>query len=180
MKHNPHKPIEYLIRVPLACCFFTTGCMFCLSGLIMLYPFRSTAVFILALLSILFGINAFASFGFSVRNFASVVVIDETGMSVRRFNKIKCFIPWDHIRFAGICAKHSYRGLQKRYCFASRELSDEERNDVTLIGVPHIYFSWMTLEELDYIRSHSPVQPDADVEQFLSRSGKKLHTAKNS
>lgn len=178
MKHNPHKSIEYLIRVPLACCFFTTGCVFCLSGLIMLYPFRSAVVFVLALASILFGISSFASFGFSISNLASVVVIDETGMSIRRFHKTNCFLPWDQIRFAGICTKHSYRGLQKRYCFAARELSDDERNDVARIEVPHIYFSWMTQAELDYIRSHSPLQPEADVEQFLSRRGKKLPAVK--
>lgn len=169
MQHNPHKPIEYIIRVPLAFGFFGAGCVFCLSGLLMLYPFRTLSVFLLALMSILFGISAFASFGYSIRNLVTVVILDETGMTVRRFRSTKFHLPWEQIRFAGICTKHSYRGMQKRYCFAPRELSQQERDDLSLIDVPHVYFSWFSQAELNYIRAHSPVKPNSDAEQFLNR-----------
>lgn len=167
MKHNTHRPAEYFIRVPLACCFFITGCLLCFSGAVQLYPFRGLPVFTLSLLSIMFGICSFASFRLSILNLATHIRLDDGGMYIERFGKTLNYLPWGDIRFAGVCIKASYRGKQKRYCFSDRRLSAEERANITAAGGRNIYFSAVNPRVLDYIRERSPIKPGSEIEQFM-------------
>lgn len=167
MRHNPHQPLEYLIRLPLTCCFFSTGLLFCGCGIFHLCRLQSVPLFVLGLLSLLLGISSFASFWISMRNLATYILLDETGLVIKRFNKILTSLPWDRIRFAGSCTKFSYRGRQPRYCFADWEPTAAERGNITAAEGTYVYFSAMTRAELNYIRAHCPITPDADVESFL-------------
>lgn len=167
MRHNPHSTIEYAIRIPLALFLLVGGIVFCYSGIIQFFRPCSLSYRVFALISLVYGLFAFGSFYYSVLNLAAFVHMDEDGMKLIRFGKTIVALPWASIVFSGPCYIDTYRGKQKRYCFANRTFSEEECKDISFADKECIYFSRLNQQELEYIRKRIPVCSDA--ESFLCR-----------
>lgn len=152
---------------------FGAGYVFSWSGILQLYPVHNSIFFLLAIMSLVFGISAFASCWYSVRYLATSVWLEETGISKKQFGKTVIFLPWSEIRFAGICTKYSPQGEKKRYCLAPWVLTHEERKNLDSAAKKVIYFSSLSSEELAYIKARCPLEIGSDAEQFLRHEKKR-------
>lgn len=154
MKHNPHRPLDLVLLHLLAVGLLASGLVFLLSGVLSLAHERRPVYVTLALLSLVFGISAFASFWFSLMNLSSRVYLDSHGVRLTRFGKTQTALSWEQIHCAGLCTIHSYRGPEKRFYFSLQPLSADELDDISLARNSVIYFSWFSQREWDYIQAH--------------------------
>lgn len=167
MRHNSHQILEYCIRVPLAFAELAAGIVLAVSGVQLLAAGSGLLLGSLGVLSILFGCTTLASFYYSVLNLTAYVWLDEHGMYKKRFSRTLIALPWEEIRFAAPGSKDSYRGPQKRFCFAPRVLSAEELAELGEVDRECIYFAQLSRQELEFIRKHCPVDIGSSVEAFV-------------
>lgn len=169
MRHNSHQILEYCIRIPLAFVELAASIVFTVSGVRLLAQGPGLLMGAAAVLSILSGGTTLASCYYSVLNLTAYVWLDEHGMYKKRFSKTLIALPWEQIRFAAPGIKDSYRGPQKRFCFAPRVLSIDELAELGEVDRECIYFAKLTRQELEFIRKHCPVEIGSSVEAFVKR-----------
>lgn len=167
MRHNPHRWLDYFVRVPLCFVLLGAGLCFIWSGLLVLSRRPGIGLGFWALLAIAVGSHCLVSFRYSVLNLLVYVRMDETGLYLQRRSKVLVSLPWEQVCFTAPCAKDSYRGKQKRFCFAPRVLTEEELEDIGSADRACIYFSALTRQELEFMQAHCPVEIDSSAAQFV-------------
>ena len=80
---------------------------------------------------------------FECRAMGARLFMNEDGVGVRRFGKVKVFIRWDEIKEVGIGNIPTPFGSKERAYFCDRKLDEKEKTDLVTLKYHTVHFSYI-------------------------------------
>lgn len=93
---------------------------------------------------------------FECRSLSARIYVNDLGIGIKHFLKIKVFIKWDEIKEIGIGKITTPFGFKSRIYFSSKVLSDEEKSDLVTMKYHTVHLSYIKDELLDIIYKNIP------------------------
>lgn len=100
---------------------------------------------------------------FECRAMAARLFMNDDGIGVRRFGKVKVFIRWDEVKEIGIGRIPTPFGSKERAYFCGRELDEKERKDLVTLKYYTVHFSHIPKEWYQEMCSRLPIPFPAEV-----------------
>ena len=102
---------------------------------------------------------------FECRAMGARLFMNEDGIGVRRFGRVKVFIRWDEIREIGIGTIPTPFGRKERAYFCARKLDENEKTDLVTLKYHTVHFSHIPEKWYGEICSRPSVPVPAEVRE---------------
>ena len=106
---------------------------------------------------------------FECRAIAARLFMNEEGIGVKRFRKVKVFIKWNEIKEIGIGNIPTPFGSKERAYFCDRKLDEKERTDLVILKYHTVHFSYIPKEWYEEICSRLPLPIPAEIKEKYVR-----------
>ena len=100
---------------------------------------------------------------FECRAMGARLFMNDDGIGVRRFGRVKAFVRWDEIREIGIGHIPTPFGSKERAYFCDRQLSENEKTDLVTLKYHTVHFSYIPKEWYAGICARLPVPLPAEI-----------------
>lgn len=94
-------------------------------------------------ITLLLTVMVFSVDYFECRAMGARLYMDEEGIGVKRFGKMKVFKKWSEIQEVGVGKVQTVFGMRKRVYFCDRALTEEEKADLVTLKRHTVLFSYI-------------------------------------
>ena len=102
---------------------------------------------------------------FECRAMGARLFMNEDGIGVRRFGKVKVFIGWNEIKEIGIGNIPTPFGSKERAYFCDRKLDEKEKTDLVILKYHTVHFSYIPKEWYGEMCGRLSVPMPAEVKE---------------
>lgn len=157
MERNAKQGKKYDLQLLQSICMFLLSLFFLWSFIVNLINAHNLMEYLLTIMVLCFSLSVWASFYISLRSLQTTIFVNEDGMGIKRFNKTKIYIKYEDIKEIGIGKALTPMGEKQKLYFATRSLSQTEKNNLDLLQNEIIYFTNLEDDWKQYIENHSNI-----------------------
>lgn len=110
--------------------------------------------YLLTLMVFCFSLSIWASFYIAVRSLITRIFVDDVGIGIKRFGKVKLFINYKDVKEIGIGKSITPIKTVEKVYFSSRKLTQDEINNLDLVQNEILYFDKLDGYWKEYIEKH--------------------------
>ena len=145
---------DFYIQLLFTVCMFLLSLYFLYSLVFNFVNSHSLMEYLLTLMVFCFSLSIWGSYYITIRSLLTKIFVNEKGIGIKRFGKVKLFIEYKDIKDVGIGRAMTPTKTKEKLYFSSRILNQEEKNDLDLMQNKIIYFTNLDSDWEKYIKTH--------------------------
>lgn len=110
--------------------------------------------YLLTLMVFLFSLSIWASLYIAIRSLITRIFVNDEGIGIKRFGRVKLFINYQDIKEIGIGKSMTPIKTVEKVYFSSRKLTQDEINNIDLVQNEVLYFDELDEDWKEYIEKH--------------------------